>query len=187
MWVEVCDYPNYEVSENGVIRNKNTKYIMKPKHHHNKYLTVCLTKSVGKYENVLIHRIVAKAFIPNPNNYNIVNHKDENPANNKAENLEWCTQKQNCNYGTRNSKISYSRQIPVVKIGKDCITIYGSGTIAAKLCGVGQTSISQVVTHKRKSLFGDIWRFATPEEIKALGTKDFIILNNSKTNIKTSV
>lgn len=42
-----------------------------------------------------IHRLVAEAFIPNPNNYNVINHIDGNPLNNKVDNLEWCTQKQN--------------------------------------------------------------------------------------------
>ena len=49
---------------------------------------------------MLVHRVVADAFIPNPNNYPCINHKDENPANNKVENLEWCTYKYNNNYGT---------------------------------------------------------------------------------------
>ena len=114
MWVEVDGYPNYEVSENGIIRNKNTKYIMKPKHHHNKYLTVCLNKSVGKYENVLIHRIVAKAFIPNPNNYNVVNHKDENKLNNNYKNLEYCDIYYNNAYGTRINRSAQTRTRVIV-------------------------------------------------------------------------
>lgn len=47
-----------------------------------------------------VHRLVAMAFIPNPNGYPIINHKDENPSNNRADNLEWCTQQYNVNYGT---------------------------------------------------------------------------------------
>ena len=47
-----------------------------------------------------IHRLVAEAFIPNPNNYPCINHKDENKENNNANNLEWCTYKYNSNYGT---------------------------------------------------------------------------------------
>lgn len=55
--------------------------------------------------NVKIHRIVATAFIPNPNNLPQVNHKDENKKNNHLENLEWCTPKYNMEYGTRMNKI----------------------------------------------------------------------------------
>ena len=54
----------------------------------------------GVRHNFRINRLVALAFIPNPNNYPTVNHKDENPSNNYFENLEWCTNKYNVNYGT---------------------------------------------------------------------------------------
>ena len=50
----------------------------------------------GVCQTFSIHRLVAKAFIPNPNNYPVVNHIDGNPLNNKVENLEWCTQSHNC-------------------------------------------------------------------------------------------
>lgn len=72
------------------------------------YESVKLCKD-NKYSEALIHRLVAQAFIPNPNNLPCVNHKDENPLNNCVDNLEWCTQKYNCNFGNRNSKISKSR------------------------------------------------------------------------------
>ena len=53
-----------------------------------------------------VHRLVAQAFIPNPNNYPIINHKDCNGRNNDVRNLEWCTQKYNCNYGTARQRNS---------------------------------------------------------------------------------
>ena len=55
---------------------------------------------------LLVHRLVAQAFIPNPNNLPCVNHKDENPFNNDFRNLEWCTYKYNSNYGTNPSRHS---------------------------------------------------------------------------------
>lgn len=58
----------------------------------------------GKQKGYTIHRLVAEAFIPNPNNYPIVNHKDENPLNNKMENLEWCSFSYNNRYNNINIK-----------------------------------------------------------------------------------
>ena len=63
------------------------------------YYHVMLSKN-GMPKRYKVHRLVAKAFIPNPSNLPIINHKDENPKNNNTENLEWCDQKYNVNYGT---------------------------------------------------------------------------------------
>lgn len=69
------------------------------------YIVVGMTKDKRvKWEKV--HRLVAKTFIPNPNNYPCVNHKDENPSNNNVDNLEWCTHKYNNNYGNHPKKLS---------------------------------------------------------------------------------
>lgn len=69
------------------------------------YLT-CNLYEGRKRRQLLVHRMVAQAFIPNPDNYPIINHKDENPSNNCVENLEWCTYKYNSNYGTCNQRRS---------------------------------------------------------------------------------
>lgn len=68
----------------------------------------------GGYTTPQIHRLVAKAFIPNPNNYPIVHHKDNNKGNNSVENLEWCTNQQNIKHAYDDGKI----KIPMCK-GED--------------------------------------------------------------------
>lgn len=124
-WVDIKGYENmYQISNLGRIkslqretRNRNGKYIieekiMKPMVATNGYLIACLWKN-NKQKKIVIHRLVAEAFIPNHNNYNEVNHKDEDKTNNKVDNLEWCSHKYNMNYGNVKGKISRK------KIGKE--------------------------------------------------------------------
>ena len=111
IWKDIPGYEGlYEVSNTGRVRSLNyngtgkTK-VMKLSTNKLGYKKVGLCKD-GKRKVYFIHRLVALAFIPNPNNYPIINHKDENPSNNAVWNLEWCTQKYNINYGNCRKKIS---------------------------------------------------------------------------------
>lgn len=114
IWKDIKGYEGlYQVSNLGNIksldRNINNHFVLgkqlKSYSGTSGYLFVRLSKN-NKYKNFIIHRIVAETFIENPNNYNYVNHKDEDKINNNVCNLEWCSQKYNCNYGNRNKKIS---------------------------------------------------------------------------------
>lgn len=62
--------------------------------------SIVMVKDGGKSRALKVHRLVAQAFIPNPDNLPFVNHKDEDPSNNRADNLEWCTHEYNVRYGT---------------------------------------------------------------------------------------
>ena len=94
-------YVNSSIKNNDKVKRKSQ--ILK-QYNKRGYLQVTLTVN-NKRHYFGVHRLVAQAFIPNPNNFPQVNHKDENPLNNNVKNLEWCTAKYNCNYGSRNSKI----------------------------------------------------------------------------------
>lgn len=104
LWKDVTGYENkYQISNFGRLRN-NVK-IMKTMVATNGYLIACLWKN-NKQKKYVVHQLVAKAFIDNPNNYKEINHIDENKKNNRMENLEWCSHKYNMNYGGIKSKIS---------------------------------------------------------------------------------
>lgn len=92
-WRRITRFPGYEVSDFGRIRNANGK-IMKLSSNGNGYLKF-RRRVNGKYISDYVHRIVAEAFIPNPNGKPCVNHIDCNPENNSAVNLEWCTKAEN--------------------------------------------------------------------------------------------
>lgn len=88
------------VNDNGRQYNKLLKAKqMKQSIHTKGYKTVSLTKD-GKTKTCYVHRIVAEAFVDNPDNLSFINHKDEDKTNNFVDNLEWCTNEYNINYGT---------------------------------------------------------------------------------------
>lgn len=92
------------VNDNGRIYDKPVHgAVLKQTNHSRGYKTVPLTKN-GKTKQEYVHRIVASAFIPNPDNLPAVNHKDEDKTNNFVENLEWCTVAYNNNYGGKTKK-----------------------------------------------------------------------------------
>lgn len=128
-WRPIVGYEGrYEVSNIGrvkslgryIIGNGGTLYwhserIMKPQKNHKGYLNVPLSKD-GVYRTCTIHRLVAMAFIQNPNNYPEINHINEDKADNRVDNLEWCTAKHNNNWGTRRQRVIESNSIPLVAI-----------------------------------------------------------------------
>lgn len=99
--LEFMGYPNYEVSNLGEVYSLNHGFISENRINKQGYRRVRLYAN-GKKKEMLVHRLVAFAFVDNPNKeeWNIVNHKDENKLNNRFDNLEWCTNEYNLTYGT---------------------------------------------------------------------------------------
>ena len=124
----------------------------------------------------LVHRLVAMAFVDNPNNYPIVNHKDENPLNNQADNLEWCTysynttysmnihperRKINANnlekYSPRNKKgvpHKYNNRIAVVDENNKVLSIYENAATAAKVLKLQTCNVLEVCKANKKRQIG---------------------------------
>lgn len=101
IWKTIKETNELEVSNLGNVRNTKTKHIYAGGKAINGYIMIHYRpKGKDKYLHLLVHRLVAEAFIDNPNNYPVVNHKDEDKTNNKVDNLEWMTQKDNVNYGS---------------------------------------------------------------------------------------
>lgn len=98
MWKICEENPNYEISNTGLVRNTSTKEVLKPKKHSAGYLCINLYKSGEKPKTRLIHRLVAAAFLPNPEDLPQINHLDGDKHNNYLENLEWCSRSSNVNH-----------------------------------------------------------------------------------------
>lgn len=173
-WKDIKGYEGlYQISNLGrvkslerIIKYKDgRKYKVKEKIKENNkikhgYCIVSLYKNCHR-KSYRINRLVAEAFIPNPNNYPIVNHKDENPSNNNYKNLEWCTQKYNCNYGTSNERVSkkLSKKVYQYDLNKNYIREFESATYAERNYGIKRTGISDCCNGRTKTYKGFIYSF----------------------------
>ena len=149
IWKDVKGYEErYQISNMGRVWSKNRQIYLKTQQNNSGYLYVRLCANNGKCKTELIHRLVAINFIPNPNNYPCVNHKDENKHNNTLTNLEWCSKSQNINYGTRNERVGKknSKAIRCIETG----IIYSSGVEIAKALGTTPDIVSKVLHGKSR-------------------------------------
>ena len=115
---------------------------------------------------IYIHRLVAEAFIPNPSNLPVVNHKDENPKNNAVDNLEWCTTKYNLNYGTCNTRKSakllngpLAKAVLQYDKSGNLVREWPSVSEVERQTGFAQPHISNCCREKYKSAYGYVWCF----------------------------
>ena len=101
IWKDIKDYEGlYQISNLGNVKSLKTNSILKPSRAR-KYIGVNLYKN-KVVKTRTIHRLVAEHFLSNPENKPCVNHLDEDVTNNNVENLQWCTYKENNNYGNHN-------------------------------------------------------------------------------------
>ena len=167
----------YEVSNLGNIRipeyidKKNKVHKEKTlKHQQNQegYHTVCLSDGHGKQKRFLVSRLVAMAFIENPNNEEYVNHRDEDKNNNSADNLEWCSWNYNLSYGTRIQRVAEFNSKPIrqYSINKELIAEYSSIREAERQTGFANANISACCRRKphHNTQYGYIWRFKEDDE-----------------------
>lgn len=181
-WKTIIGYENYQVSNLGRVRslrNNNVYYLnpMRRGYEGQKYECVRLSNAEGP-KNFAVHRLVASYFVPNPNNYPIVNHIDEDKLNNKASNLEWCTYSYNMTYNglskrkgekLRNRK-DCSKPIEMYTLSGELIKIFPSVGEAARFLHKegSQSTISRCCNGTRKdgsprTAFGYMWRWKQSE------------------------
>lgn len=166
-------FPLYDICDDGTVislcyRRGNKEHPMAPHKDTKGYYQVGLRNDKGK-KMLVVHRLVAMAFLPNPNNYEQVNHKDENKTNNCVDNLEWCDVKYNNNYGTRNERMAktlkgmpkphFQKRVEQLDLEGRHVAYYDGVRIAER--ATGAKSISNVCLNKgrHKTSGGYKWRY----------------------------
>lgn len=164
--IMIKEYPNYAACENGDIINITTGKILKPIERRG-YYDVGLYKD-GKETIKSVHRLIAEAFLPNPQNLPCVNHKDENKHNNCVDNLEWCSYQYNNYYGKnkpvnnlKNGPIANSKSVMQMSKNRTIIKLYSSAREAARQTGLNQSNISKCCNGKYKSTGGFLWCYCS--------------------------
>ena len=170
IWKDIEGYEGlYKISNLGrimsfhKIKNKpNQEYhYMTPTNTPKGYKAVVLIDSQKNAKRYLIHRLVALAFLDNPNNYRCVNHKDENKSNNSVDNLEWCSYYYNNRYGSAKirARITRSRKVSQYTAEGVWIATYASPSIAAELLKCDRHTIKRCCDGKLFTAIGYIWKY----------------------------
>jgi len=179
IWKDIEGYEGlYQVSNLGRVsssgRNimRRTRYgtiapyhiagrVLKPSHSNGDYCYVHLFDKDGVSTNYKVHRLVALAFVPNPDNLNEVNHIDEDKENNRADNLEWVKHVDNCNHGTRNERSAAKRGRRVEQLTLDGkhVAFYQSVSEASRQTGIGRSNIGECLGRRSQTAGGFSWKF----------------------------
>ena len=172
-WKAIAGYEGlYEVSDLGRVKSlgndkSRKEKILKPRKNTSGYLYVNIHKD-GQRKTITVHRLIATAFIPNPNNLETVNHKDEVKTNNTVGNLEWMSQKDNNNYGTHNKRmaeanINHPKKSKVVQMFNkqtgELLATFPSTHEAERVTGIDQGNICSCCKGKYKSAGGYVWKY----------------------------
>lgn len=185
-WKDIKGFEGvYQISNLGRIKSfKKYKdgYILSNKNSKGGYFSIVL-KDCKKEKHTRVHRLVAETFIPNPNNFPVVNHIDGNKQNNRVDNLEWCTIKHNVNHAIKRNKhmlkgmkrynqYTKPREICQYSSEGELMAIYPNSKLAQKITGVCARNILQVANKTqykpgmvRKQAGGYIWKFNCESEV----------------------
>lgn len=158
-------FENYMVSSDGKVWSLNYNHTgkmkeLKPCPKKDGYLRVGLYTN-GRQVHKFVHRLVAKAFVANPDNKPQVNHIDQDKTNNCEDNLEWCNAEYNTNYGDRTERVAETltnrKDLSVSVVCLETGVVYPSAREASRQSGIDQRNISKCINGKRKSAGGYHW------------------------------
>lgn len=168
IWKDILN-AKYECNELGEIRNKKSKHPIKPIAGGSGYLNIRIHIDQKHCKTYLVHRLVAGAFIPNPNNLPQVNHIDGDKTNNAVKNLEWCTQSENIKHSIRIGLKNNDKQIiSLAKLNSRGVIQYLNGCVISQFDSIKSASekllidssaITKVCKGLRKTAGGYQWEY----------------------------
>lgn len=159
-WKIINDFPNYLVSDLGNIKTRKTNKLRKSSVGKRGYIVISLRKDNKTYLRTL-HRLVAQAFIPNPDNLLEINHKDGNKVNNELVNLEWVTTKDNNIHARMTGLHESDGDKAVIQLDKygNVIRVYKSVSEASRVTNICRCNINAVI-HEYKNKSGYTYKTA---------------------------
>jgi hypothetical protein len=162
MWVGIENSSNYEVSTDGKVRNKTTKQILKEYIMPNGYCQITIKEdSQGRFIKRYIHRLVAEAFIQNPEYKREVNHKDGDKTNNNIENLEWVTSSENQKH-RHSIGITKTSNRKIGMFTKEGLLIQNFDSVA-EACRIlkksSRCNIDNALSGRQDTAYGFIWEY----------------------------
>jgi len=149
------------ISKEGQVYSTKTNKIREIEINENGYCRIRLMDGTKQGKKFYIHRLVAEAYIPNPNNYNQVNHKDLNKHNNDVNNLEWCSEAMNMQHNADNKPENSKKIFQFDLLDKNkLIGTYNSIKEASEKTNTNKTSIIHCCSGKYKKAGEYIWKYA---------------------------
>lgn len=167
IWKDIPGFEEYQVSSLGRVRSLKGTIRVLSQSKSSRYCQVTLFRE-GERHYRKIHRLVAEAFIPNPDNLPCVNHKNEDKTDNRVENLEWCDAKYNNNYGYRSMKMALSlsgKDIPLKYKAIEQLDLDGNIVHTYQAIkqvvdyGYNQSTICNCCKGRTKTAYGFYWRY----------------------------
>lgn len=155
-FVVIKGYKRYAIDKNGniisLVYNTKSKFYINVSTfiEKNGYIRVKLVDDKNHRKNLLVHRLVAETFIPNPNNYPEINHKDYNRKNNSVDNLEWCTKNYNSKYSAEHHSFDNPNKIKIKRINtiNDEVTVFKSMSDTVKDSHITFTTLYKSLNNK---------------------------------------
>jgi hypothetical protein len=158
---KINNFSNYLISKEGQVYSTKTNKIREIEINENGYCRIRLMDGTKQGKKFYIHRLVAEAYIPNPNNYNQVNHKDLNKHNNDVNNLEWCSEAMNMQHNADNKPENSKKIFQFDLLDKNkLIGTYNSIKEASEKTNTNKTSIIHCCSGKYKKAGEYIWKYA---------------------------